>query len=203
MSTDPSEKFVHAEYWDQRYLERDEGQFEWAKSFANVRPFFEAHLPPATSTPKIVQLGCGNSTLSKDLFDLSYHSQTNVDFSEVVISTMRSKHPEMEWQVMDVRKMTFSSETFDVAIDKATLDAMLYGSLWDPDEEVRNNVKAYVDEVARILTPGGRWLYITWRQPHFLRPLLQRPDVWSLDVHTLQDEGGSFEYFGYVMTKRS
>lgn len=43
--------------------------------------------------------------------------------------------------------MTFPDASFDMAIDKATLDAMLYGSLWDPSDEVKENVKAYVDEV--------------------------------------------------------
>lgn len=43
--------------------------------------------------------------------------------------------------------MTFLPSSFDIAIDKATLDAMLYGSLWDPEPEVRKNVGDYVDEV--------------------------------------------------------
>lgn len=46
--------------------------------------------------------------------------------------------------------MTFPSDNFDIAIDKATLDAMLYGSLWDPEPEVRKNVGSYVDEVSCI-----------------------------------------------------
>jgi hypothetical protein len=49
---------------------------------------------------------------------------------------------------MDIRHMTFSPGTFDIAIDKGTLDAMLYGSLWDPEPEVRKNVGEYVDEVS-------------------------------------------------------
>jgi hypothetical protein len=60
---------------------------------------------------------------------------------------MASKHPNLTWEVMDVRKMSFAPSTFEIAIDKATLDAMLYGSLWDPEPEVRKNVGEYVDEV--------------------------------------------------------
>jgi hypothetical protein len=52
-----------------------------------------------------------------------------------------------------------------------------------------------------VLKPGGKWLYITYRQPHFLRPLLQRDGIWSVDVHKLEDGPGTFEYFGFVMTK--
>ncbi|KIW01581.1 hypothetical protein, variant [Verruconis gallopava] len=140
-------------------------------------------------------------TLSKDLHDLGYENQISIDFSSVVIEQMRKLHPDMEWDVMDVRKMTFDNHSIDIAIDKATLDAMLYGSLWDPDDEVKNNVSAYVDEVARVLKPGGVWLYVTWRQPHFIKPLLSRPDTWSLDSYTLAEGGGMFEYYGYVMKK--
>lgn len=105
---------------------------------------------------------------------------------------------------MDVRKMTFANSSFDVAIDKATLDAMLYGSLWDPEDEVKQNVGAYVDEVARILKPGGMWLYITWRQPHFIKPLLAREGTWTVEAETLAEQpggGGMLEYFGFVMRK--
>ena len=43
--------------------------------------------------------------------------------------------------------MGLEDATFDIAIDKGTLDAMLHGSLWDPEDDVKANSKAYVDEV--------------------------------------------------------
>lgn len=43
--------------------------------------------------------------------------------------------------------MTFFSSSFDIAIDRATLDAMLYRSLWSPEPKVRKNEGEYVDEV--------------------------------------------------------
>lgn len=102
--------------------------------------------------------------------------------------------------------MTFEPSTFDVVLDKATLDAMLYGSLWDPEPEVRDNVKRYIDEVARVLKSQrngghGKFLYITWRQPHFIRPLIQREGLWNVEVETIGGEDGAFEYFGFIMTK--
>ena len=62
---------------------------------------------------------------------------------------MKAKYqsPELDWQVMDVRRMGLEDATFDIAIDKGTLDAMLHGSLWDPEDDVKANSKAYVDEV--------------------------------------------------------
>jgi hypothetical protein len=61
-------------------------------------------------------------------------------------------------------------------------------------------------QVARTLKPGGKWLYITWRQPHFIKPLLLRPDIWEIKSEVLENPegvegGGMFEYFGYVITK--
>lgn len=104
---------------------------------------------------------------------------------------------------MDIRALDFAAASFDACIDKATLDAMLYGSLWDPAEEVRENVRRYVDEVARVLRPGGVWVYVTWRQPHFVRPLLAREGVWEVSCESLVREGeaGMLEYFGFVMRK--
>jgi ubiquinone/menaquinone biosynthesis C-methylase UbiE len=57
--------------------------------------------------------------------------QVCIDFSEVVISLMRSRHndkPGIEWRVADVREMSMAAESVDVAFDKGTLDAMIYGS---------------------------------------------------------------------------
>lgn len=83
--------------------------------------------------------------------------------------------------------LTFSNQTFDVAIDKGTLDAMLDGSLWDVEVSVRENVRTYVDEVVRVLKPRGKWLIVAYKQPHFLRPLVEREGV--------------LEYVGLVTTK--
>lgn len=133
---------------------------------------------------------------------MGYSNQTAVDFSEVVINVMKAENPGIKFETMDIRSLQYRDHSFDVCVDKATMDAMLYGSLWDPPDEVRANVKAYVDEVLRVLKPGGMWMYITWRQPHFIRPLLLRGDRWTLKVETLTDGGGMFEYFAFILVKK-
>lgn len=52
-----------------------------------------------------------------------------------------------QWRVMDVRSLQLPANSIDMAIDKGTLDAMIHGSLWDPPEDVRENVGKYVEEV--------------------------------------------------------
>ena len=78
---------------------------------------------------------------------------------------------------------------------------MLHGSQWDPPDEVQENVRQYVSEVARILEPSRKWLCISFRQPHFVKPQLLREGIWDLVIENLDDGPGSFGYFAYVMTK--
>ncbi|KAI9660254.1 MAG: hypothetical protein M1831_003562 [Alyxoria varia] len=194
------------EYWDNRYSEPSAdpshpSKHEWFRTFDKLRQFFDKQLPDPSSQPRILHLGCGDSTLTADLAGLQYQNQISVDFSEVVIKYMQSKHPSFDWRVDDVRKLSLGDATIDIAIDKGTLDAMLYGSQWDPPIDVQENVKKYVNEVARVLKPRGRWIYITFRQPHFVKPQISRESVWDLNVEQLQDDPGSFQYFAYILTK--
>jgi EEF1A lysine methyltransferase 4 len=51
-----------------------------------------------------------------------------------------------------------------------------------------------------VLKGDGVFLYITYRQPHFVRPILNRNNEWDLEMEVLGGEG-SFEYFGFVLRK--
>ena len=81
---------------------------------------------------RILVLGCGNAEFSEDLYDAGYKNVVNVDISSVVIRQMNERNrelrPEMEFLVMDICDMTpFESNSFDIAIDKSTIDALLCG----------------------------------------------------------------------------
>jgi len=83
-----------------------------------------------------------------------------------------------------------------IAVVQGTMDALLCssGSVWSPPE---------VDEVLRVLKPGGHFLYISFGQPHFRMPHLQRPE-WIYGVKTsVLGEGGIIQYFFYEMQKIS
>ena len=74
----------------------------------------------------------------------------------------------MKWDVMDVREMTYKDNSFDLIIDKSTLDALtcsLEGSL---------EVAYMLKECQRVLKPGGTYISISFadkkaRQHHFQR----------------------------------
>lgn len=72
--------------------------------------------------------GCGNSSMSCDMYNAGYHSITNIDYSSVCISTMSARHsdcPGMTWHEMDMCQLSFPDASFDVILEKATLDALM------------------------------------------------------------------------------
>lgn len=93
-----------------------------------------------------------HQTVPYDLLERGYTNQLCVDFSTVVVDSMKSRHadkPQVEWQVGDVRDMSaIDSKSVDIAFDKGTLDAMIYGSPWSPPEEVMENSGRYINEVS-------------------------------------------------------
>lgn len=113
------------------------------------------------------------------------------------------EHPGITWKQADVRDMhELADQSVDVAFDKGTLDAMIHGSPWSPPDEVRDNTSRYMREVHRVLKDDGLFLYITFRQPHFIKPLLDPgQQLWDMEMQTLGDDG-SLPYYGFRIHKK-
>ncbi|KAL9037939.1 MAG: hypothetical protein Q9180_003435 [Flavoplaca navasiana] len=111
----------------------------------------------------------------------------------------------IDWKQADVRQMDLiPSDSVDIAFDKGTLDAMIHGSPWDPPDEVLDNTGRYIREVYRVLKSDAIFLYITYRQPHFIKPLLECGGVvWDIQVDILGGADGSLDYHGFVLKKLS
>lgn len=77
--------------------------------------------------------------------------------------------PTLRYIQMDALNTTFSDESFSVAIDKATIDAII------PSEKEENLTAAdnYFKEICRVLKSGGRYICISLLQEHVLKLLLQ------------------------------
>ncbi|KAI0333851.1 S-adenosyl-L-methionine-dependent methyltransferase [Cubamyces sp. BRFM 1775] len=195
-----NEEYGTKEYWDQRYAqESEDSSFDWFKSYNDIAEIIRELIPDKSS--RVLMLGCGNSTLSQDMYDDGYKNIVNTDYSGILIEKMRHKHaesrPEMEWHEMDIRDLKFEDGTFDVAIDKGTMDAMMTAKadVWDPPEEVVQNCNREVDEVLRVLRKGGIFIYLTFGQPHFRRRYLDRPGT-TLEIRKL---GEAFHYYLYIV----
>ena len=64
------------------------------------------------------------------MYDDGYKNIVNIDISEVVIEQMRvrsTERPGMDFAVGDVMDIKYPDNTFDLAIDKSTIDALLCG----------------------------------------------------------------------------
>lgn len=118
-------------------------------------------------------LGCGNSKLSADLYDVGYNKMVNIDNSGVVIKQMTELHrtdrPGLIFTQMDATALTYTDQSFTAAIDKGTLDALMPDDL--PDTVA--TVEKYWDEIARVLRTGGRYICVTLLQSHILRKVLE------------------------------
>ena len=93
----------------------------------------------------------------------------------------------------DITKLSelFPAASFDVVIDKCTIDALTVdpGDKWDPNPETRSAVTAVVNGVAHLLKPHGVFVSITFEQKQFRRPLLEAPRALDVRLHKFVELG--------------
>eukprot|EP01047_Picozoa_sp_COSAG01_P055691 COSAG01_NODE_6228_length_3779_cov_8.384783_2_plen_184_part_00 len=114
--------------------------------FGGIEALLRKHITPSD---RILIVGCGNSTLSREMFDSGFIQLTNLDFSATVIERMAARHadcgPTMRWVVGDMMDMhTLDDGSFDVVLDKAAMDALLVdeGDVWNPCATVARTLTA-------------------------------------------------------------
>ncbi|XP_014460857.2 EEF1A lysine methyltransferase 4 [Alligator mississippiensis] len=187
-------------FWDARYR-AGAAPAEWLGGLGRFRRQLEPELRPGD---RVLVLGCGSSTLSYDLFQLGYTDITSIDYSAVCIEAMRARYahcPGLRWAVMDARDLRFPDGSFDVVLEKGVLDAMVAGEAdpWHVSPQATALLDRVLSEVSRVLRPGGRFVSISFAQPHFRKPHYAQPAYgWSLRHETY---GTAFHYFLYTMVK--
>ena len=180
-----NEEYKEKWYWDERFQEEE--QFEWLLSFEKVERYL---LPYLKQSDRILIIGCGNSSMSDDLYDRGYHNIVNIDFSPSVIkkmgtASMAAGRDKMKWLEMDMLDMTFEDSYFDVIIDKATMDALMVdeGDVWDPKDECKIQAHQLCRCVSRVLKQAGYFLQISFAQPHFRTKYLMGCYIKVTSVH--------------------
>ena len=152
----------------------------------------------------------------------------NIDYSEEVINKMKLLHqnerPLMSWVYMDMTDLTFPSESFDVVIDKASMDALMVdeGDVWCPNHSVIESADKMCLSISRVLKSSqGKFIQISFAQPHFRTKYLIGSRVtqtttnhysvdvgicirynWNLLKHiSIEKEVGCLNSFMFIMTK--
>lgn len=87
----------------------------------------------------------------------------------------------MKWDVMDIREMSYRDESFDIIIDKSTIDALLCGNL------AYLNVAFMMKECQRVLKTGGTYVAVSYGAPENRELHLARPNL-SFDIRIYKIE---------------
>ncbi|KAH8326825.1 hypothetical protein KR074_001468 [Drosophila pseudoananassae] len=187
------EEFAQTDYWNEFFKKRGEKAFEWYGEYLELCDQIHKYIKPAD---KILMLGCGNSKLSMDMYDSGFRDITNIDISPVAVKKMlevnAKSRPDMKFLQMDATAMTFTDESFSVALDKGTLDALFA----DDAKETRLVVENYFKEILRTMRNGGRYVCISLLQEHilsFLLDYLPRNNCMLRIVHCLGVEQANKE----------
>ncbi|KAM6218573.1 eEF1A lysine and N-terminal methyltransferase isoform 1-T1 [Rhynchocyon petersi] len=204
-----SKEFGSVDYWEKFFQLRGKKAFEWYGSYLELCGVLHKYIKPRE---KVLMIGCGNSELSEQLYDVGYQDIVNIDISEVVIKQMKehnaSRRPQMSFVKMDMMQMEFPDASFQVVLDKGTLDAVLT----DEEEKTLQQVDRMLAEVGRVLQVGGRYLCISLAQAHVLKKAVGHfsREGWMVRVHQVansQDQVTDAEHrfslpvFAFIMTK--
>ena len=155
------------------------GTFEWIQSFAQIARFLSSHftgLPESTrESQRVLVLGCGTSTLSKDLLDLGYGEVVNIDNDSACVQHMANMYsdPRMKWYTYDLVEYSGDNAikgstcdgAFDIVVDKGTLDAIL----------VEGAVYRMLAEVHRFMRPNGIYILCSINSEQILQSLVGAP----------------------------
>lgn len=80
------------------------------------------------SVLQVLVVGCGNSELSEQLYDVGYKHLTNIDISETVVTHMNQRNaerrPGLTFQQVDATQTPYENASYQATLDKGTLDAM-------------------------------------------------------------------------------
>ena len=202
------QEFRQKDYWDSFFKKRGKKAFEWYGEYGELCGILHKYIKPKDN---VLQIGCGNSTMSSDLYDVGYKNITSIDLSDKVIEQMQKQNkrdrPDLKFETMDATKMSYNESTYGVILDKGTLDAIMP----DDSDEVKANVNMMFAEIDRVLRFGGRYIIFSLLQPHILRHVVEcfaNDRGWPVRIVRCKeaDEGKSLEdrqfpVFAFIATK--
>ncbi|KAM4738504.1 eEF1A lysine and N-terminal methyltransferase isoform 1-T1 [Anableps anableps] len=184
-----AEEFSSAEYWERFFKKRGERAFEWYGDYNKLCGVLHKYIKVQD---KVLVVGCGNSELSEQLYDVGYKHLTNIDISETVVAHMNQRNaerrPDLTFHQVDATQTPYEDASFQAALDKGTLDAMA-------SEEEGALARRMITEVSRVLKVGGRYICVTLAQETVIKLAVEHfvHLGWAVRLHCLQEERGKEE----------
>ncbi|XP_035997324.1 eEF1A lysine and N-terminal methyltransferase isoform X1 [Fundulus heteroclitus] len=184
-----AEEFSSTEYWDRFFKKRGDRAFEWYGDYNKLCGVLHKYIKVQD---KVLVVGCGNSELSEQLYDVGYRHLTNIDISETVVAHMNQRNeerrPDLSFQRVDATQTPYEDASFQAALDKGTLDAMA-------SAEQGALARRMLGEVSRVLKVGGRYVCVTLAQESVVKLAVEHfvQLGWAVRLHCLQEERGKEE----------
>jgi ubiquinone/menaquinone biosynthesis C-methylase UbiE len=105
----------------------------------------------------------------------------------------------MVYEVQDVRRMDYPSGSFDMVLDKSTIDSLMCS------DNPLTNVASMLDEAYRVLVPNGIYFVLSYASPATRLEHITREHVsWAIEqreVSKQNEEGDTLVHFLYVCRK--
>ncbi|XP_072295356.1 eEF1A lysine and N-terminal methyltransferase isoform X1 [Eucyclogobius newberryi] len=184
-----ADEFSSAEYWERFFKKRGEKAFEWYGDYNKLCGVLHKYI---RVKDKVLVVGCGNSELSEQMYDVGYKHLINIDISETVVNHMNQRNaerrPDLSFQQIDATKTPFEDGSFQAILDKGTLDAMA-------SEEEGALASSMLTEMSRVLSVGGRYVCITLAQESVIKLAVEHfvSLGWAARLHCLQNDTESEE----------
>lgn len=127
------------EYAD--HVKNGSGAFHWGLE----KPAMYSQLPRLEGKA-VLSVGCGAGHDSAELKKRGVARSVGIDISKELIKIAKTEHPECEFSVMDMQRLSFEDATFDFVYSSL---AMHYLDKWE----------VALAEIYRVLKPGGFFLF--------------------------------------------
>lgn len=161
----PERKPGHGDirFWIDRYA-ANTSPLEWYLSWSLLESTLESIIKQCDSC---LYVGCGTSQLGVDMLSCGLNKVLNIDISQDVIDAMSRRFVDRRvgWEVHNILESRIPSRSFDMVLDKGTLDALMCS---DNNESVAYTMMA---EVVRLLKPSGFFVCVS-RCPEDMRRFL-------------------------------
>ncbi len=148
-------KYASKLFWENEYKE-DCSQYDWYVKYESLAPILRRIIK---TEDKILHIGAGNSALAEELYKENYKHITNIDISDEVVKGMSryytEKQIDLKYLQMDMMKLNFPENSFDVILDKAGSDVLLVG------KKPFKTYRKFMEEVEKVLKKNGKFVFIT------------------------------------------
>ena len=151
-------RYATRRYWAARYAAVGDGDvFEWFLSFDDLRPL----LGFVKRRSSVLDLGCGTSRLLCDMREAGYAGRlVGVDCAAAALRSVKERSESCHVELVEADATTlapFADATFDVVVDKGTVDALISGDAAAATEACA--------AAGRVLKRGGRFVVVSHRRP--------------------------------------